>query len=54
MKYNSPKILKIKYIQLYQDLLAGSVVSESTTVESTGQEVVDYDFSDNEFNQEWY
>lgn len=54
MKYNSPKILKIKYIQLYQDLLTGSIVSENTTVESTGQEVVDYDFSDNEFNQEWY
>lgn len=51
MKYIVPKILKIKYISNLS-LLAGSVVDKAE-VESMGQEVVNYDFSNPEFNHEW-
>ena len=33
-------------------ILAGSVV-DNTTVYSTGQDVVNHDFSDEDFNHEW-
>lgn len=52
-EYQSPRILKIVNIKLGNDLLSGSVVDSSTSVTSTGQEVVDYDFSNSEFNHNW-
>lgn len=34
-------------------ILASSVVTSKSKVRTTGQEVVTYDFSGSEFNQEW-
>lgn len=51
-EYTTPKILKIKYLSTSPNLLSGSVV-EKAEVTSAGQEVVDYDFSNPEFNHEW-
>lgn len=52
MEYEAPKIKKIVELRPEQDILAGSVV-EKAEVTSMGQEVVEYDFSSDEFNQEW-
>jgi len=51
MGYEKPEIKKIVEIES-TDLMAGSVVDEAE-VTSTGQEVIDLDFSSGEFNTEW-
>jgi len=49
-KYYKPKINKI--IKFESNILAGSVI-EKTSVTTTGQEVIVYDFNDNQFNHDW-
>jgi len=45
-QYESPKILKETTIELYDNILAGSVVTKKSEVESVGQEVVEHSFVD--------
>ena len=52
--YRAPGVLKTVTVLLEKDLLAGSVVNKNTKVQTKGQEVVSYDFSDGTtFNQTW-
>ena len=51
--YNAPCILRTATVQMDGCILAGSVVNKSTAVQTKGQEVVTYDFSDSSFNQVW-
>lgn len=49
--YRTPAVLQVAEVALERNLLAGpSVYME---VESTGQEVKEYDFTDTNFNHEW-
>ena len=50
-KYNKPQIVKIKYV-INDNLLVGSIV-EKTSVTSCGQEVIEYDFNNSQFNHNW-
>lgn len=50
-KYNKPKIVKIAYIT-NDNLLTGSIV-EKNSVTSCGQEVIEYDFNNSQFNHNW-
>lgn len=52
MNYKTPIILKVTPIEMAGTILAASVMDDST-VETTGQEVVNYDFSGQAFNHEW-
>lgn len=52
MKYITPGIKKSVKLAEGYDILAGSVV-EKTEVTSVGQEVIDFDFSDGNFNHNW-
>ena len=40
-------------MELETPILAGSVVNKSSKIETTGQEVIEYDFNDSSFNQVW-
>ena len=52
--YRTPGVLKTVTVLLEKDLLAGSVVNKNTKVQTKGQEVVSYDFSNaSDFNQTW-
>ncbi len=52
--YNRPKILQEVGVQVESAFLLGSVVDNLAPVESTGQEVKEYNFADNtSFNHEW-
>ena len=52
MEYKTPQIKKIVTLDSGREFLSGSVV-EKTSVKSMGQEVVDFDFSGDDFNHEW-
>ena len=53
-KYEKPNIIKVVELELENNIMTSSVAVEDTTVQTTGQEVVTYDFSDNSFtNQFW-
>ena len=51
--YSSPCILQEVKMELESDILAGSVVSKSTKIETAGQQVETRDFSDVGFNSTW-
>ena len=51
--YRTPGVMKTVDVQLEKDLLAGSVVKKDTKVQTKGQEVASYDFSQSSFNQDW-
>lgn len=51
-KYITPRIKKVVILAEGYDILAGSVVDKAD-VTSTGQEVIDLDFSDDSFNHNW-
>lgn len=54
LSYTSPAIRKCVSVELEASLLAGSVVTNSSTIKTTGQEVVEYDFSaGSTFNSVW-
>lgn len=50
-KYNKPTNKKIVCLEK-TSIMSGSIVDE-TTVTTRGQEVVEFDFSDGTFNQNW-
>jgi len=50
-KYNKPTIKKVLFL-CQNDFLTGSVVDKADII-ATGQEVVDYDFSEATFTYEW-
>lgn len=52
-KYLAPRVLNTVDVLLEEDFLAGSVVTKDTKVQTKGQEVQSYDFSDTQFNQVW-
>ena len=53
-KYMTPGILDKLTLELEAEILSSSVVSEeSTTVETKGQKIENYDFTDSSFNQSW-
>lgn len=54
-KYVAPMVLQTVEVRLEGNLLAGPSVVDTLVVESTGQEVVEYDYSatDSQFNHEW-
>lgn len=52
-KYLAPCVLKTVEVLSEEDILAGSVVTKDSEIKTTGQEVVEYDFSDTSFNQVW-
>lgn len=52
--YNRPKILQEVCVQVENAFLLGSVVDNLAPVESTGQEVKEYNFADDtQFNHTW-
>lgn len=51
-KYNKPIIKKIILVPK-NNILAGSVVDNITSIESTGQEVIEFNDSDFSHNWEW-
>lgn len=51
--YIAPCVKKQVSLQMEGSLLTGSVVNKSTKVETKGQEVVPYDFTETQFNQSW-
>lgn len=51
-KYSKPLIKKIVLLTK-SDILSGSIVEANTEITIMGQEVIDFDFSDTEFNWEW-
>ena len=52
MKYNTPHINKVIPIEI-ENLLSSSIVNEDFSIESTGQEVITYDFTKESFNHKW-
>ena len=51
--YRTPAVLQVAEVALERNLLAGPSVVDTLIVESTGQEVKEYDFTDTNFNHEW-
>ena len=51
-QFTRPAVLQELSLLPDMPILAGSVV-DNTTVYSTGQDVVNHDFSDEDFNHEW-
>lgn len=50
----TPDILEKLTLELEAEILSSSVVIEdTTTVETKGQKVENYDFTDSSFNQSW-
>ena len=55
-KFESPRVIRTVQMNLEQSILTASV-ADNTTVETTGQEVVQYGpgtSNDTMFNHEWY
>ena len=53
-KYTTPMILKQVIVELENEILDSSVVTEDTKIKTTGQKVETYDFSDSgSFNIGW-
>ena len=51
--YQVPTVLKSVAMELETDLLVGSVVTQSTTIETAGQQVETHTFSAEGFNSTW-
>lgn len=51
--YVAPRVMKTASVFSEGSLLAGSVVTKDTKIETMGQEVKSYDFSGSSFNQIW-
>ena len=53
--YQTPRVLKEVAVQLEADLLAASIVDDSLSIISDGQEVTDIDASSGDFqwNEKW-
>lgn len=53
IKYESPMVLEDVIMELEHEILGASVITEDTTVETTGQEVIEYDFTGDEYYHNW-
>ncbi|MBO4340652.1 MAG: hypothetical protein J5835_04405 [Bacteroidales bacterium] len=51
--YSTPSIKKKLTLSLERGILAGSVVTKDTTIETAGHKVEERDFSAAEFNHTW-
>lgn len=51
--YVSPQLLRCVSVELEDPLLVGSVVTNSTTIESAGQKVEEHSFNDSFFESKW-
>ena len=51
--YRTPAVLRQVAVELEQNLLAGSVVTKKTTIETAGQQVEKRNFEDSGFNSTW-
>ena len=52
-KFESPRVIRSVQMNLEQSILTASV-ADTTTIETTGQEVVVYTADPSTFNHEWY
>ena len=53
-KYIAPALVDDLTLELETEILGASVVTEDTTsVETKGQKIENYDFTDSNFNQSW-
>lgn len=53
-KYIAPALVDDLTLELEAEILGASVVTEDTTsVETKGQKIENYDFTDSNFNQSW-
>ena len=52
MKYTPPAVLRERTIFVEESILVGSF-ADKTRIESKGQDVEQYDFSDDSFNHTW-
>ena len=53
IKYETPCVLENIVVELEHEILGASVITEDTTVETTGQEFVEYDFTGEEYYHKW-
>ena len=51
--YITPAVIKRVSVELESPVLAGSVVTKDSQIQTTGQEVETHDFSGSSFNQVW-
>ncbi len=52
-KYKMPSVIKQVTVRLESDFLQGSVVNNTTTLETAGHKVEERDLSATEFNHTW-
>jgi hypothetical protein len=52
-KYSIPLVKKVRELRLENDLLAASVVTKETTIETAGHKVEEKIFSETGFNHTW-
>lgn len=53
LTYTAPAVLDDLALELEAEILGASVVTDDTVVETEGQQIETYDFSDSSFNQVW-
>ena len=55
LPYSAPRVLEKVSVFLDREILVASVVDKVPTIESKGQDIVQYDYSDpsNNFNHTW-
>ncbi|MBO4657575.1 MAG: hypothetical protein J5639_07370 [Bacteroidales bacterium] len=51
--YETPAVIREYKVELEGQLLAGSVVTKNTTIETAGQKVDDHSFGDTGFDSKW-
>ena len=52
-KYVAPAVLETLWLEMDGPILAESVVTEDTEVESVGQEVIDVGLENSDWNHKW-
>lgn len=53
LAYIAPAVINRVSVELETPILAGSVVTNDSVIQTTGQGVETHDFSDSSFNQVW-
>jgi len=53
LKYIAPAVKRSVEIEMESDLLAGSVVTNSTNIETAAQKVDEHSFGDSSFDSKW-
>lgn len=52
-RYVAPRVRKIVEMELEEDILLGSVVNQSTHIDTAGQTVENHSFEDSGFDAKW-